>query len=341
MKTASIKLGSLKIEPPLMLAPMAGLTHSALRTIHMKFGGVGLLSTEMLSARRLPAENPDISPYLIRTPGESPLSYQLFLTSVGDVDAAIDALHRFGADAVDINLGCPAPTIRSAGGGSSLMDIPDIVQEIIARVRKKTELPLTAKIRLGETLDKEKLRNFCLLLEGEGVDLLTVHARLRRESFSRPPRWKWAGLVKQWLSIPVVANGSIFSIEDGRRCLESSGADGLMIGRAAAEKPWIFAEIARQIYGCNLPAPDICLPLIYQEFCENLVTRFRSERRLGRLKEFTHYISRNYPFGHHLASAVQSSGSFAQARKRAASFFTDHDPVGWEIVQASFSAGRD
>ena len=321
-----IQIRQLTIRPPLLLAPMAGLTHSALRTLLLSFGGVGLLATEMLSARRLPAESVHSSPYLLRTAGEQPLSYQLLLTTPEEVAPAITILHHLGADAIDLNLGCPAPRVRLAGGGSSLMTDPDRVRRIVAAARRCTTLPLTAKIRLGETLDAGRLREFCQMLAAEGVDLLTVHARLRREPFGRKPRWDWVGRVKEWLDIPVIANGGICSVATARECLRVSGADGLMIGRAAAERPWIFAEIGREVYGLAPAAAAINLPGIYQELVAALVTRFRPERRLGRLKEFTHYFARNYPFGHHLAAAVQASSSVDEAWERALAFFSRQEP---------------
>ena len=130
---------------------------------------------------------------------------------------------------------------------------------------------------------------------------------------NRRPRWEWIAGVKERVSIPVVANGSIYSVDAARECLRMSGADGLMIGRAAAERPWIFAEIAREVYGIQCPAPEIDLPQIYLAMVLGLTDRFRPERRLGRLKEFTHYFARNYTFGHCLASAVQSSGTIDEA----------------------------
>lgn len=330
-----LQLRQLTISPPLLLAPMAGLTHSALRTLLLACGGVGLLSTEMLSARRLPAESPQTSPYLQRTPAERPLSYQLLVAGPEEVAPAVAILHRLGADAIDLNLGCPAPKVRQAGGGSSLMDDPTRVRRIVAAARRLTTLPLTAKIRLGETLDAVRLRDFCQMLAGEGIDLLTVHARLRREPFGRKPRWDWVGRVKQWLAIPVIANGGVCSAATARECLRVSGADGLMIGRAAAEKPWLFAEISREVYGMAVPERATDLPLLYQELVTALEERFSPERRLGRLKEFTHYFARNYAFGHHLASAVQASGSMDEAVIRARAFFARHDAASTGRVAAA------
>lgn len=319
-----MRAGDKTIWPPLVLAPMAGLTHSALRRTIFSFGGVGLFSTEMLSASRLPAENSTISPYLIKTPEEQPLSCQVLLNSSKPIARAFAALHRYGADLIDINLGCPAPLVRKSGGGSSLMEDMALVRDIVRCARKHTHLPLSAKIRLGEELCEQSLRDFCCMLVDEGIDLLGVHARLRRESFARPPRWEWVGKVKNWLAIPVLANGSIDSVASARACLAQSGADGLMIGRAAAVKPWIFAQIAREVYGVEMPEPRICLPAVYRNFADGLQL-FPRERRLGRLKEFSHYFAKNYFFGHYLAAAVQSSHSMEQALARAEDFFDQHE----------------
>ncbi len=162
----------------------------------------------------------------------------------------------------------------------------------------------------------------------EGIDLITVHARLRREKFCRPPRWEWIGMAKEWLSIPVIANGSISSKKDAALCLQKTGADGLMIGRAAARKPWIFADIARHVYNKDIPEAEICLPVIYHDMFAALVERFRPERRLGRLKEFTGYFAENYPFGHNLWAGVQGSQSLDEAWEHAVSFFAVNDPEG-------------
>ncbi|MBM2837480.1 MAG: dihydrouridine synthase DuS [Deltaproteobacteria bacterium] len=305
----------------MILAPMAGLTHSALRQIVFGFGGVGLLSTEMLSARSLPSESPRVSPYLIRTDLEKPLSYQLLISTAGDIAQAIDALHKLKADAIDLNMGCPAPAVGRMGAGIRLMEKPEEVRLIVGEARKRTQLPLTAKIRLGMELDEQKLKDFCTMLEDEGIDILSVHARTKKESFARRPRWEWIAKVKEWLKIPVIANGGIFSVQDAKICLSVSGADGLMIGRGAVTKPWLFAEIAREVYGCEIAEPEVSLPLVYGNFIDLLNELFRPEHRLGRLKQFTPYFAQNYQFGHNLATRVQSSKSVDEARERAGIFF--------------------
>jgi nifR3 family TIM-barrel protein len=316
-----IQIRGLEIDPPLLLAPMAGITHSAFRQICSGFGGVGLLSTEMLGARRLPTESPRFSPYIIRTALEKPLSYQLLISREHEIAPAIDVLHRLKADAIDLNMGCPATAVGKFGSGIKMMELPGDVRCIVAAARKRTTLPLTAKIRLGIELDEQKLLDFCAMLEDEGIDMVSVHARLKNESFARSPRWEWVAKVKGRLKIPVIANGGIFTVQDAEDCLRISGADGLMIGRGAVIQPWLFAEIARDVYGNTLARPTVSLPMVYGSFIDSLIELYRPEHRLGRLKEFTHYFARNYKFGHLLASRVQSSASLDEVRERAAIFF--------------------
>ncbi len=303
---------------------MAGLTHSALRQILAGFGGVGLLSTEMLRAKGLPSENPRISPYLIRAVSEKPLSYQLLLSTDREIAPAMDALHRFKADAVDLNMGCPERSVTNSGAGFALMEHPENTRRIVIEARRNTRLPLTAKIRLGVELDEQQLKDFCTMLQDEGIDMLTVHARLKKEPFSRRPRWEWIARIKEWMKIPVIANGGIFTVQDARDCLRVSGADGLMLGRGAVIKPWLFAEVARELYGCDIAGPVVFLPAVYGNFIDLINELFRPERRLGRLKEFTHYFAGNYKFGHQLSSSIQNSTSVEDAQERAAMFFENN-----------------
>jgi tRNA-dihydrouridine synthase B len=256
----SITIRGLHVDPPLFLAPMAGLTHSALRQVIQSFGGVGLLSTEMLSARRLPTDSPRFSPFLIRTKVERPLSHQLLFSDVSEIGPAIKALHAVKADVIDLNMGCPAATVGRFGAGVKLMEQPNEVRRIVAEARKLTNLPLTVKIRIGLDLDEQRLRSFCVMLEEEGIDLLSIHARLTHESFERRPRWDHIANVKEWIRVPVIANGGIFTVQDAENCLRISGADGLMLGRGAVIRPWLFAEIARELFGCKIAPPVITLP---------------------------------------------------------------------------------
>ncbi len=325
-----MQIRNLKITPPLFLAPMAGVTHSALRTVVKECSGVGLLSTEMLSAKRLPSENDQISPFVLKSAIEAPMSYQMLVSDPADIPKAMEKLHQFGANAVDLNLGCPAPAIRKRGAGSKLSEDHQLVRKVIAMARRSTALPLSAKIRIGTELHKEKLQNFCKMLEGEGLDYLIVHGRLQKEPFCRAPRWEWIGIAKDAIKIPVIANGGIFTVNDAKKCLKITGADGLMIGRAAPQMPWLFAEINHAIYDGPLP-PPVNRPAIYKRFIDILETTFPAGRQIGRTKEFSHYFCKNYPFGHHLGSTIQGCTTMEQVREIARSFFMKQEPVQCEI----------
>ncbi len=255
------------------------------------------------------------------------MSYQLLIYNEEHVDRALQKIESLGADAVDINLGCGAPKVVKKGGGIALSKDDERLEKIVTRIKKQTKLPVTVKIRLGAGPDSKFFANRCLFLEGLGIDALYVHARFDKEPFARPPRWEMAALAKKVLSIPVIINGGIFSVSDAKKCLEITGADGIMIGRGAAIRPWIFRDIWHGLYGDfrhALPSPN--LPDVWLTFFSYLETLFPSERRLGRLKEFTHYFSQNYAFGNRLAMAVQRSKTMEEAKVRAMEFFEKNEP---------------
>lgn len=299
---------------------MVGLSHSALRTLVQEAGGVGLFFTEMLAAKRLPHDNERFSPLLVRSAEERPLFYQIVTPSDEIIPAAVEKLHQFGAQGIDLNLGCPAPLLKRQGAGASLAEDREQLEKVLQVLRRCTELPISVKIRLGQSGDTRQLRDFCRFLQDEGVDLITIHARLHGEKFCRKPRWAVIGQIRDAVTVPVFANGGIFTVEDARKCLELSCADGLMIGRGAGENPNLCAEIAKNVYGMKVDG-NRSRREMYFKFINLLEERFAPERRLGRLKQFTVYFAAPFPFGHHLASAIQASRSIDQARERAADFF--------------------
>ncbi len=321
MKSSSVKIGALNISPPVFLAPMAGLTHSALRQLILDFGGVGLLSTEMLSAARIQNEDPKISPYLIITKREHPISYQFLIYRADHVKKAVYKAEELGADAIDINLGCGAPKVRKKGGGIGLASDFKRLEEIIKEIKKHTKLPVTAKIRIGKELNPKKFIANCQFLENIGIDAIYIHARLEKEPFCRPAKWSFVSCLAGEINIPYIINGGIFSIDDAKKAQNESKADGIMIGRAAAIRPWIFKEIELG------KAIKVNLPEIFFKFVDYLKNLFPEDRRLGRLKEFTHYFSKNYAFGNRLAMAVQRSSSMEEALDVAEEFFRKNEKL--------------
>lgn len=321
-----VKIGNVVVSPPLALAPMVGLSHSALRCVVRELGGAGIFFTEMLSTKRLPHENATLSPCLIRAPGEHPLFYQLFFSQSDNLAPALEKLRNLKADGIDLNFGCPAPKLRRFGAGCFLAEEHDAVKKIVAGLRMSTDLPITAKIRLGENPENKRYLELCRILAGEGVDCITIHARLNCEKFCRKPRWQYLAEAKNEVDIPVFANGGIFSVADARNCLAISGADGLMLGRGAVIAPWLLNDIASSLYGMGKKHSQISCAEVYKRFAALLIKHFNEERRLGRLKKFTHYFARSYAYGHRLAHDVQTSPSMAVALQRAALFFENNEP---------------
>ena len=327
-----LEIRGLSIRPPVMLAPMAGLTHSALRRLVAGFGGTGLMFTEMLSARSLPQEKADSSPYLLRSEDEAPLAYQILASTPEETERGAEIVEALGADGVDINMGCTAPAIKRRGAGCALLQDQERACSLVAAARSSTALPVTVKIRLLRPVEAQHqdvgawLYSFCSRLQDAGADMITIHARFVGEPFSRPPKWRLLAGLRGRLSIPYVVNGGIDSVDQARAALDQSQADGIMIGRAAPQKPWLLSQIASQLYGLSTNAPEEIDPDLlrrtYLSFADDLTARFPPDRQLGRLKEFTHYFARNYLFGHTLAYGVQRARSVEQALEFAREFFS-------------------
>lgn len=311
----------LVIDPPVALAPMVGLSHSAFRSLVHEEGGVGLYFSEMLAAKRLPHDNENVSPLLARSSCEYPLVYQLVAAGMEYIEPAVEKLHVLNAQGIDLNLGCSAPLVKKQGGGASLAENDPQLIAILRVIRRSTKLPVSVKIRLGRELNVKKLVDKCRLFEDEGVDFITIHARLDGEKFCRKPRWQAISAVKKAISVPIFANGGIYTVEDAKACLEESGADGLMIGRGAVEKPWLCSEIARDVFGSVIPETKRSTKEIFFRFFDLLEDRFARERQLGRLKQFTRYFASSFAFGHSLASSVQNADSMINARDEATLFF--------------------
>jgi tRNA-dihydrouridine synthase B len=327
MSTGPVHLRDLRIDPPLVLAPMAGLTHSAFRQLVGKFGGCGLFYTEMLSARSLPFEAPASSSWLARRPGERPIIYQLLVSHPEEVPPALATIHGCGADGVDVNMGCTAALIIKRGGGIALMREPARARAVIKAARQGTYLPLLVKVRLGWSLGWERFSDFCRMLQDGGVDAVVVHPRLKEDRLKRPARWEYIARTKGLLRIPVIGNGDVDSPEGAARMFQQTGCDAVMIGRAAVKQPWLFRDVATSLWGDATipPVPDP--PAVFREFLSLLDATLPVEYRLPLLRHFVVYFAQNYAFGHTLWRLVHNAKSVAEAAAHADGFFRDHRPT--------------
>lgn len=252
-----MKIGSIEVENPLFLAPMAGVTDYAFRTICAKLGA-GVTVTEMVSSRALVYKDKKTAKLLRKTP-VGVCGAQIF---GNDPDVMAEgarlALEISGCDYMDINMGCPMPKIANNGDGSGLMRTPELAERIVKAVKKAVDVPVTVKCRLGWDKGSINVLDFTKRMEGAGADMVCVHGRTKTMLYSGTADWDMIAKVKANLSIPVIANGDITGAQAARKCLNWTKADGLMIGRSAFGDPWIFAEVKAQMEGNPIPRrPDL------------------------------------------------------------------------------------
>ena len=247
-----MEIGNLKIENPLFLGPMAGVTDWAFRTVCAEMGA-NVTVTEMVSSRALVYKDKKSAALLGKNPG-SVCGAQIFGNDPEIMaQAAQLALEISGCDFIDINLGCPMPKIANSGDGCGLMRTPELAGDIVKAVTSAVDVPVTVKCRLGWDKGSINVLEFARRMEDNGASMLTVHGRTRSMLYSGTADWDMIAKVKAQSTIPVIANGDIVGGESALRCLKWTNADGLMIGRASFGDPWVFSEVSAVIAGEEYP----------------------------------------------------------------------------------------
>ena len=243
-----MKIGYLEVENPLFLAPMAGVTDWAYRTVCARHGA-GVTVTEMVSSRALVYKDKKSAKLLRKNEGAL-CGAQIFGNDPEIMArSAVLALEHSGCDFIDINMGCPMPKIANSGDGCGLMRTPELAGKIVEAVVAAVEVPVTVKCRLGWDKGSINVLDFTRRMQDSGAALVAVHGRTRSMLYSGVADWDTIRKVKEQLSIPVVANGDIVSGDTALRCQKWTGADGLMIGRATLGDPWIFTEVKAAMEG--------------------------------------------------------------------------------------------
>lgn len=248
-----MKLGNLNIPDPLFLAPMAGVTDYAFRTVCAGLGA-NVTVTEMVSSRALQYRDKK-SAGLLRKNESSICGAQIFGNDPEVMaEAAVLALELSHCDFLDINMGCPMPKVANNGDGCGLMRTPDLAGQIVNAVSRAVPVPVTVKCRLGWDRGSINAPELAKRLEDNGAAMVTVHGRTRSMLYSGTADWDEIRKVKEAVSIPVIANGDITGAETALRCLRRTGADGIMVGRSSFGDPWIFTEISAALRGDPVPA---------------------------------------------------------------------------------------
>jgi len=301
------------------LAPMEGLVDDILRELLTEVGGVDWCVSEFIRVcdRLLPASAfTKLAPELAhgsRTASGTPLRLQLLGSDpVCLADNAAFAC-TLGAPVIDLNFGCPAKTVNKSRGGAVLLKEPELLNRIVAEVRRAVpqEIPVTAKMRLGYDSPNAALACAEALAEG-GAAQLVVHARTKVEGYKPPAHWEWVARVAERVSVPVLANGEIWSLEDYQRCRGVSGQASVMLGRGLVSRP----DLARQIAAANVGAA--VQPLEWPAILE-LLRRFwlLARRKLapryapGRLKQWLGMLTRSYPEAELLFAQIRRESSCA------------------------------
>lgn len=248
-----MKIGTVEITGKVALAPMAGVTDLAYRTICRQLG-CGYTVTEMISAKALCYQEKKTRRIMALGPEEHPAAIQLFGSDVVCMEeAAAKIMELERPDIIDINMGCPVPKVANSGDGSALMKDPDKAARIVEAVRRGCGIPVTVKTRKGWDKGHVNAVEFCQVLESAGAAAITLHGRTKTQMYSGRADWDIIRAVKESLSIPVIANGDIFEPEDAAHILRYTGADLAMIGRGAFGDPWIFPRAMAAIEGREIP----------------------------------------------------------------------------------------
>lgn len=309
---APLELRGLRVWPPVVLAPMAGVTNLAYRSLCREFGA-GLYVSEMITARAYLMGNRLTMLLASSHPDEKPRSVQVYGSDPVDLGEMVRLLVDEGVDHVDINLGCPVPKVTRAGGGSALPAKPRLMARLVrAMVRSAGEVPVTVKMRKGIDARLLTFLEAGHVAEEEGAAAVGLHARTAAELYSGEADWDAIGELVQHVGIPVLGNGDVWECFDALRMMRQTGCAGVIVGRACLGRPWLFRELAQVFDGLEPdPPPDLGgVAEVMRDHLERLCALFGERHGLRQFRKWATW----YTKGFHGSAAVR--GELTQMTSR-------------------------
>jgi len=312
-------LGDHRIDVPVVLAPMAGITNTAFRRLCREYG-VGLYVSEMITSRALVEHNAETMRLIGHHPSETFRSVQLYTTDPVTVGDAVRVIVAEGlADHVDLNFGCPVPKVTRKGGGSALPWKLGLFREIVESAKAAAEhLPLTVKMRKGIDDDHLTYLDAGRIAQDAGVAYVALHGRTAADMYSGHADWSAIANLKDALDIPVLGNGDIWSADDALRMMRETGADGVVVGRGCLGRPWLFGDLAAAMRGQWHEGagahPDLgAVARAFRRHAELLVEFFEDEGRGCRdIRKHVAWYFKGYPVGGELRAKLATSSSLAE-----------------------------
>lgn len=252
-----MKIGNVELNNKVFLSPMAGVTDLPFRLI-CKEQNCGMLYTEMINAKALCYDDENTKKMLKIEKEEHPVAVQIFGSDPEFMGRAAQIMNQYPNEILDINMGCPAPKVVKNGDGSALMKNPKLAEEVLKAVVKNSTKPVTLKIRKGWDDNSINAVEIAKIAEACGISALAIHGRTREQYYSGKADWDIITDIKNAISIPVIGNGDVFTVEDAQNMLEKTNCDAIMIGRGAQGNPWIFKRINHYMQtGEILPEPTL------------------------------------------------------------------------------------